>query len=86
MTSATRAIYAPERLPREVFLAARDIYRQSGPLSDPAGTQIEVGGGPVSLRALGVERASFQEAANRACLDLITLLGLNLANRMPMAT
>ena len=72
------AVSQLEKAPSEIFVKAREAYRLIGPLADPESTRIEVEGKIVSLRELGAEQASFEEATNRACIDLITLLGLEL--------
>jgi hypothetical protein len=68
-----------EQAPSEMFVKARDAYRMIGPLTDPENTKIDVEGNLVSLEELGARQASFEEAMNRACIDLITLLGLELS-------
>ena len=72
------AVSQLEQAPGEIFEKAREAYRLIGPLADPRSTRVEVAGKIVSLRELGAERASFEEATNRACIDLITLLGFEL--------
>lgn len=67
-----------EQAPSEMFLKARDAYRMIGPLAHPASTKLEVEGNLISPKELGAKQATLEEATNRACIDLITLLGLEL--------
>jgi hypothetical protein len=72
------AVSQLEQAPSEMFVKARGAYRLIGPLADPASTEIEVEGKLISLEELGAKQASFEEATNRACIDLVTLLGFEL--------
>jgi len=55
------------------YYAARDTYQRFGPASTP--TPLRIGGQIVTAQALGAETPSFEQIANSACLDLITVLG-----------
>lgn len=74
-----RAASQLEKAPGDMFVRARDAYRLIGPLADPGATRVEIGGEFLSLRELGSRQASLEEATNSACIDLITLLGLELS-------
>ena len=73
------AVSQLEKAPSDMFVRARNAYRLIGPLADPEATKVDIEGELVSLRELGSEQATLEEATNSACLDLITLLGLQLS-------
>lgn len=80
----TEALRQLDTIPDETFRDARADYLTIGPTAEHANARLDIAGRPVSTRLLGATTTpDFQEILQRACLDLITLLGLNLTEPRP---
>lgn len=78
VVARTTALGYLDDAPDTAYEQAREIYRRAGPLAQRA-PPIPIAGQLISARSLGAQpTVSFEAVVNRACLDLITLLGVVL--------
>lgn len=84
LVARVTAIAQLEALPDDVYLHARNDYLTIGPIADQARASLDISGTPVSPRKLGATTSpDFEQVVNRGCLDLLTLIGLNLTEPRP---
>lgn len=73
VTARVHALQRLSELPDPAFRHAREDYRRIGPAA-----ALNISDSSISAEALGQTPATLERATNNACLDLLTLLGLNL--------
>jgi hypothetical protein len=76
VTARVHALQRLSELPDAAFRQAQEDYRRIGPAA-----ALDISGSSISAEALGQPSTTLERATNNACLDLLTLLGLNLDRR-----
>ena len=78
VVARTTALARLQDAPDRAYEYAREVYRRAGPLAQHP-PPLPIAGHLISPRSLGAQPAvSFDAVVNRACLDLITTLGVVL--------